>query len=111
MSNRAYTQKLSIIDDYLLVSGWTRCDRHAGAWAAPLHIRYALRFQHPAPEELCFARRHAVGFQVLADELAESATDCGRAARRADWQDYLDWASDEGRAVEYVDERHFNESV
>jgi hypothetical protein len=75
MANAIYIEKLSIVDNYLLVSGWKESERHDGYWVTPKHIRHALRFRHRAPEgeELCFKRSQAVAFQVLADEAAMTA--------------------------------------
>jgi hypothetical protein len=63
----AYDVKLEAIDNYLLVSGWTRVGIH---WKPPAQIALALRHEAPNWQTAVWRRQHAIMIQVMRDEAA-----------------------------------------
>jgi hypothetical protein len=67
-----YDLKLEAIDNYLLVSGWTKVGPNK--WRPPAQIALALRHHAPAWKTGTWSRANAVMIQVQADEAAIKET-------------------------------------
>jgi hypothetical protein len=66
----AYDFKLTTIDEYLLMSGWTQVGAY---WKPPAQIALALIRQAPNHKEAVWRRDQAIQIQVQRDEAAANA--------------------------------------
>lgn len=72
MAANVYTDKLSILDSYLTVSGWT-C-KAVDIWSPPKTLKHVRAFRIRFPgKQITFRRAHAIAIQVKVDEATKVA--------------------------------------